>query len=143
MSLILSRRKWINPLSLAGMGTALAPRLLRPSAQSDGGKDYKTYFGDLHNYNVIGYAQGSLERTFEIARNRLDFFAFTPHRNWHDIGTYENQIENMWTNGFAVTRADWRKAARRCLREISRKNPQWSTAWFRTSLPDLLHRGRP
>ena len=91
MSLILSRRDWIKRLSLAGMGAALAPGLLRPSAQSAGGKDHKTYFGDLQNHNVIGYAQGLLERTFETARNHLDFFAFTPHGHWHDIGTYENQ----------------------------------------------------
>ena len=73
MSLILSRREWIKRMSLAGMSAAVAPGLPRPAAQSAGRSDYKTYFGDLHNHNVIGYAQGSLERTFEIARNHLDF----------------------------------------------------------------------
>ena len=28
---------------------------------------YRNLFGDLHNHNQIGYAQGTLERTFEIA----------------------------------------------------------------------------
>lgn len=107
MNWILSRREWIKRMSLVGMSAAVAPGFLRPAAQSAGGSDYKTYFGDLHNHNVIGYAQGSLERTFEIARNHLDFFAFTPHGHWHDIGTYENEIENKWINGFAVTRARW------------------------------------
>ena len=55
----------------------------------------------------MGYAQGSLRRTFEIARNHLDFFAFTPHAHWHDIGHYENNIEEKWLKGFAVTRARW------------------------------------
>ena len=37
------------------------------------------YWGDLHNQNELGYAQGSLERSYEIARSHLDFYAFTPH----------------------------------------------------------------
>jgi hypothetical protein len=69
--------------------------------------DYKTYFGDLHNHGNVGYAQGSLRRAFEIAREHLDFFAHTPHAHWHDMGTYEANIQDRWTNGFAVTRARW------------------------------------
>ncbi len=74
--------------------------------------EYKVYFGDLHNHNVIGYAQGSLRRSFEIARDHLDFFAFTPHAHWHDIGHYEQSIEDKWINGFAVTRARWGEVLR-------------------------------
>jgi hypothetical protein len=36
-------------------------------------------WGDLHNHNEIGYAQGSLSRSYEIAASHLDFYAFTPH----------------------------------------------------------------
>jgi len=36
-------------------------------------------WGDLHNHNQLGYAQGTLERSYEIARSHLDFYAFTPH----------------------------------------------------------------
>ena len=39
-------------------------------------------WGDLHNHNSVGlfhYSKGSLERTIEIARSHLDFFAFTGH----------------------------------------------------------------
>lgn len=75
---------------------AAAAAALNPALQNraqPGAGEYKTYFGDLHNHNAVGYAQGSLERTFEIARNHLDFFAFTPHGHWHDIGHYENNIE--------------------------------------------------
>jgi hypothetical protein len=68
---------------------------------------WRTFFGDLHNHNDIGYAQGTLTRTFEIARNHLDFFAFTPHAYWPDIGTYPGNIENKWLNGFAVAKARW------------------------------------
>ena len=88
-----------------------SPALLAWSS-SEAAAGYKTYWGDLHNHNHIGYAQGSLRRTFEIARNHLDFFAFTPHAHWHDIGQYENAIENKWINGFAVTRARWPEVVR-------------------------------
>ena len=37
------------------------------------------YWGDLHNHNELGYAQGILERSYEIARSHLDFYAFIPH----------------------------------------------------------------
>jgi hypothetical protein len=69
--------------------------------------DYRVYFGDLHNHNSVGYAQGSLERAFDIAHNHLDFFAFRPHGYWHDIGHYENGIEKKWLDGFEVTRKRW------------------------------------
>ena len=98
-------------LSLGGLGTVLAPKLAAasttPSPAPSPGQSYKTYWGDLHNHGVVGYAQGTLERAFDIARNHLDFFAYTPHAYWHDIGSYENGIENKWINGFAVTRARW------------------------------------
>jgi hypothetical protein len=48
-----------------------------------------------------------MERAFEIARNHLDFFAFTPHGYWHDIGRYENGIEKKWLDGFEVTQKRW------------------------------------
>jgi len=93
----ISRRRWIQAC-LAGAAASAAP------AQAP---SYRNYFGDLHNHNNIGYAQGSLRRTYEIARNHLDFFAFTPHAHWHDIGHYENNVEHKWINGFAVTKARW------------------------------------
>ena len=36
-------------------------------------------WGDLHNHNELGYGQGSLQRSYEIATSHLDFFAFTAH----------------------------------------------------------------
>ncbi len=46
--------------------------------------DKNIYWGDLHNHCNVGYARGSLERSYDIARNHLDFFCFTPHTQWHD-----------------------------------------------------------
>ena len=102
MVLPLTRREWMKRSALGGAAARGGVPAPAPRAA-----DLKTYFGDLHNHNLIGYAQGSLRRTFEIARNHLDFFALTPHAHWHDIGRYENAIENKWINGFAVTRARW------------------------------------
>jgi hypothetical protein len=61
---------------------------------------FQTYFGDIHNHGNVGYAQGSLRRAFEIARNHLDFFAYTPHAHWNDIRHFEGNIEEKWINGF-------------------------------------------
>jgi hypothetical protein len=80
-----------------------------PAAAQDLGQaePHHLYFGDLHNHGAVGYARGSLLRSFEIARNHLDFFAFTPHGWWPDIGRYENNIEKKWLTGFDVTRERW------------------------------------
>jgi len=37
------------------------------------------YWGELHNHGEFGYGQGSMERSYDIARSHLDFYAFTPH----------------------------------------------------------------
>ncbi|MFB3825569.1 MAG: DUF3604 domain-containing protein [Bryobacteraceae bacterium] len=76
------------------------------------GEEMPIYFGDLHNHGNVGYAQGSLRRMYEIARNHLDFFAFTPHAHWPDMKRYEGSIEDKWINGFAVTRARWPEVLR-------------------------------
>jgi hypothetical protein len=51
------------------------------------------YWGELHNHNEIGKGQGSLERSYEIARSHLDFYAFTPHtRQGERIGAATNDV---------------------------------------------------
>ena len=74
---------------------------------------YSTYFGDIHNHNMIGYAQGTLRRSYEIARNHLDFYAFTPHAYWPDVNPFVDPdskgAENKWINGFAVTKQRWQE----------------------------------
>ena len=100
MGLRLTRRQWL---------TTCAAAAVRPEPPE---LAYRTFWGDLHNHNNIGYAQGSLRRAFEIARHHLDFFAFTPHAWWHDIGHYENNLEHKWLNGFAVTRQRWPEVLR-------------------------------
>ncbi len=90
-------------------GAAAASAVLGASAAAgaESADGYTNYFGDLHNHNQVGYAQGSLERSFEIARNHLDFYAFTPHSYWPDVGEYDGAITWKWRNGFHVAKARW------------------------------------
>jgi len=109
----ISRRDFLKAstagsLSLASLGySGLSPDSVDKSPTHTDTGGYHIYFGDLHNHNSVGYAQGSLRRTFEIAREHLDFFAFTPHGYWHDIAHYENNIEKKWLDGFEVTKKRW------------------------------------
>ena len=95
-------------LALGGLGCSSTRLISAPALfeHPQAGK-YNIYFGDLHNHNEVGYARGSLERAFEIAHEHLDFFAFTPHGYWNDIGHYENNIEKKWLDGFEVTKRRW------------------------------------
>ncbi len=102
MRLPLSRRHL-----LVAAGANLPVVRQRPAGPAGEPGNHKVYFGDLHNHGDVGYAQGTLRRVYEIARNHLDFFAFTPHAHWHDIQHFDGNIENKWINGFHVTRARW------------------------------------
>ncbi|HEV7263494.1 MAG TPA: hypothetical protein VGN83_01035 [Falsiroseomonas sp.] len=68
---------------------------------------YRILFGDIHNHNGHGYGVGSIERTIEIARTHLDFFAFTGHMQWHDMEPMEGGREQHWLKGFARLRETW------------------------------------
>jgi len=73
------------------------------------GKEYNLYWGDLHNHNAVGYAQGSLARSIDIARGHLDFFAFTGHASWHDMPLMPGDRHLHWVNGFRVHSEHWPK----------------------------------
>jgi len=134
----LTRREWLSRSALIGMVGWLAPGLAKACRVKPQVEDYNIYFGDLHNHNSVGYARGSLGRTFEIARNHLDFFAFTPHGYWHDIGHYENSIENKWLKGFEVTKRRWPEVLElvRKYDEPGRYVPIAGFEWHSTSLGD-------
>jgi hypothetical protein len=70
------------------------------------------YWGDLHNHNSVGlfhYSKGSLERTIEIAKSHLDFFAFTGHSHWHDMPSMPNDAHLKWQEGFDYHTRMWPK----------------------------------
>jgi hypothetical protein len=64
-------------------------------------------FGDIHNHNACGYGIGSLERSIDIAKTHLDFFAFTGHSSWHDMEPMEGGREHHWLNGFEKLKDAW------------------------------------
>ena len=68
---------------------------------------YQLYWGDLHNHNAVGYARGSLARSIEVAREHLDFFAFTGHASWHDMPVMPKNQHLHWVNGFKVHSEHW------------------------------------
>lgn len=69
--------------------------------------DYQILYGDIHNHNAHGYGVGSIERSLDIARSHLDFFAFTGHSSWHDMPAMEGQRERHWIEGFKRLKETW------------------------------------
>ena len=67
----------------------------------------RLYWGELHNHNELGYAQGTLERSYDIARSHLDFYAFTPH------GMFADRPDTMLLDGsiraYPVVEQNWDK----------------------------------
>jgi len=70
------------------------------------------YWGDIHNHNAVGYAKGSLERSYDIARGHLDFFCFTGHSQWHDMPVMPQDKHMKWVRGFEVMKNNWDKVQR-------------------------------
>ena len=77
-----------------------------------GGSRRRLFWGDLHNHNAVGYATGTLERSIDVAREHLDFFAFTGHASWHDMPKMPGDRHMKWVNGFQVHRDHWPKTQR-------------------------------
>lgn len=68
---------------------------------------YRILYGDIHNHNALGYGVGSMERSIDVARTHLDFFAFTGHSSWHDMVPMEGGREAHWQKGFERLQAGW------------------------------------
>ncbi len=79
---------------------------------------HSLFWGDLHNHNAVGYAKGSLERSIDIARKHLDFFAFTGHAHWHDMPLMPGERHLHWVRGFKAHREHWPKT-RKLIREAN------------------------
>jgi hypothetical protein len=68
---------------------------------------YRILYGDIHNHNAHGYGVGSIERSLDVARTHLDFFAFTGHSSWHDMPSMEGGRERHWIEGFKRLKDTW------------------------------------
>lgn len=97
------------------IGGAVATTVLSAARQqselsaADDASRFKLFWGDLHNHNAVGYAKGSLERSIDLARAHLDFFAFTGHASWHDMPKMPGDRHMKWVNGFKVHSDHWNK----------------------------------
>lgn len=115
-NLELDRRGFIGGAIGAG---ALAAARPRSAVSADDDKSpFQLYWGDLHNHNAVGYAQGSLARSIDVAREHLDFFAFTGHASWHDMPKMPGDAHLKWVNGFKVHTDHW-PATRRMIHEAN------------------------
>jgi len=88
------------------MGGAFASAMGLAVPQPNAG-EFQLFWGDLHNHNNIGQAQGSIERTYDIARSHLDFIAFMPHAQWHDMPEVPDAAQVKWAKGHEVTKERW------------------------------------
>lgn len=104
-----SRRQFVGSSLVASLLGAARPVSQAQPATSNPNDAYQLYWGDLHNHNTVGYAQGSLERSIDIAREHLDFFAFTGHASWHDMPKMPGDRHMKWVNGFEAHRKHWPK----------------------------------
>jgi len=102
-----TRRQLLRRGGGASLAAAPLSSALGTAATTPG--PYQLFWGDLHNHNAVGYAQGSLERTYDIARSHLDFLAFTPHSQWHDMPRMPNDSHLKWVRGFEVLEKNWAK----------------------------------
>lgn len=97
------------------LGSSVAATMLpgfRVNSQiqaADKNDGYQLFWGDLHNHNAVGYAKGSLERSIDLAREHLDFFAFTGHAWWHDMPKMPGNRHMKWVNGFEKHKNHWDK----------------------------------
>src|SRR5687768_4220402 len=112
----LTRRQFVGASLAAGALAGLHEQSQLHGADS---KDRQQLFwGDLHNYNAVGYAHGSLERSIDLAREHLDFFAFTGHAAWHDMPQMPGDRHLHWVRGFEAHSKHWNKT-RQLLREAT------------------------
>ena len=65
------------------------------------------YWGDIHNHNEIGYGAGSLERSYALAEDALDFYAFTPHGWWPDVPADDPDVRRQHQEGFERVSEAW------------------------------------
>ena len=106
----ITRRTFLGSGLAAVALSSMRPESRLSAAEADG--PYKLYWGDLHNHNAVGYAQGTLERSIDLAQEHLDFFAFTGHASWHDMPLMPGDRHLKWVNGFVAHADHWEKTRR-------------------------------
>lgn len=111
-----SRRGFIGGAVATAVLSASRQESILSAAEDD--SRFQLFWGDLHNHNAVGYAKGSLQRSIDLARAHLDFFAFTGHASWHDMPKMPGDRHMKWVNGFEVHSNHWTKT-REMIREAN------------------------
>ncbi len=102
----INRRQFVG----AGLAAAVMASTRERSLLSvEEGDQTQLFWGDMHNHNAVGYAKGSLERSIDLAREHLDFFAFTGHASWHDMPKMPGDRHLKWVHGFEAHTKHWPK----------------------------------
>lgn len=112
----LNRREFVGGGAAAAMLAGMRETSQLVAATPTG--RHQLFWGDLHNHNAVGYAKGSLERSIDLARAHLDFFAFTGHASWHDLKEMPGDRHMIWVNGFKKHADHWPRT-RGLLREAN------------------------
>jgi len=115
----IDRRSFVGGALAATVLSAARPKSELYAQEASGQK--QLFWGDLHNHNAVGYAKGSLERSIDLAREHLDFFAFTGHASWHDMPKMPGDAHLKWVRGFEVHTKHWPKT-RRLMQEANDKD---------------------
>jgi hypothetical protein len=112
-----NRREFVGAgVAAANVLAAMPNPAFAPGATTS--SRYRLFWGDLHNHNAVGYGQGSLERSIDLARGHLDFFAFTGHASWHDMPQMPGDRHLHWVRGFEAHAKHWPKT-RQLVREAT------------------------
>lgn len=115
----MTRRQFVGTSVATGTLAALPKSALAQGKEAPQG--YQLFWGDLHNHNAVGYGKGSLERSIDLARGHLDFFAFTGHASWHDMPKMPGDRHLHWVKGFEAHDKHWPKT-RQLLRDATAKD---------------------
>ena len=108
--MVVTRREFVGAALAAPLATSRHAEATLEDASSTTKR--RLFWGDLHNHNAVGYGIGSLERSIDLAREHLDFFAFTGHASWHDMPMMPGDRHQRWVDGFEVHRDHWPKTRR-------------------------------
>ena len=121
MSDELNRRDFVGATVAAAVAVSARPQASTLAADADKDGGFRLFWGDLHNHNAVGYAKGSLERSIDLAREHLDFFAFTGHASWHDMPKMPGDRHLQGVRGFEAHSKHWPKT-RQLMREANSKD---------------------
>jgi hypothetical protein len=114
----ITRRQFVHG---SAAGALLGARPEAQAEEASGGVTYRLFWGDLHNHNAVGYGKGSLERSIDLARHHLDFFAFTGHASWHDMPKMQGDRHMIWVKGFEAHSNHWPKT-RQMIRDATTRD---------------------